>query len=361
MIHAVFTTDSRARAHHTASAHEEDGMADLTTSVWDLSARDFPTDAPLEARLRFLLRYAILAPSVKNTQPWSFAVDGRTVRVYADRGRALTVTDPDRRELYISVGCALENLLVAAEHFGMAHEVRYVPEGDDAELAATVAFWSGGVRSPERQAIPLDALIQRQNDNSLYRDAPVSLDLRRRLHECVAEPDLQLELSEDGFFRSWVDDLTFEADRAEFASAAFRRELGESIGHGLFSAPGIKARLAGLLVSHVDIGEAVANQDRELVASAALLGLVLGEQDTHAVHLRTGQLFERVWLTATALGVSIHPMSQTMRTPQLREVVADLVGGYGWMPQHLFRVGFSARETRPRHTPRRPLEEVLRG
>jgi nitroreductase len=335
-------------------------MSDLTTSGWDLSARDFPTDAPLEARLRFLLRYAILAPSVKNTQPWSFAVDGRTVRIYADRGRTLTVTDPDRRELYISVGCALENLLVAAEHFGMAHEVRYTPEGDDAELAATAEFWAGGVRTPERQTIPLDALVQRRNDNSLYRDAPLSLDVRRRLYECVAEPDLRLELSDDGLFRSWMDELTFEADRAEFANPAFRRELGQSIGQGVFSAPGIKARLAGLLVSHVDFGDAVANHDRELVASAALLGLVLGEEDTHAVHLRSGQLFERVWLQATALGVSVHPMSQTMRTPELREAVADLVVGHGWSPQHLFRVGFSTRETRPRHTPRRPLEEVLR-
>ena len=336
-------------------------MSDPTTSVWDLSARDFPTDAPLETRLRFLLRYAILAPSVKNTQPWSFAVDGRTVRIYADRGRTLTVTDPDRRELYISVGCALENLLVAAEHFGMAHEVRYTPEGDDAELAATAEFWAGGVGTPERQAIPLDALVQRQNDNSLYRDAALSLELRRRLYECVAEPDLRLELSDDGLFRSWVDELTFEADCAEFANKAFRQELGRSIGHGVFSAPGFKSRLAGLLVSRVDIGDAVANQDRQLVASAALLGLVLGEEDTHAVHLRTGQLFERVWLTATALGVSIHPMSQTMRTPELRDVVADLVLGHGWLPQHLFRVGFSTRETRPRRTPRRPVEEVLRG
>lgn len=336
-------------------------MADLAKDVWDISGRDYPDGAPLEAQLRFLLRYAILAPSVKNTQPWSFGVDGRTVRIYADRARTLTVTDPDCRELYISVGCALENLLVAAEHFGMAHEVHYTPEGDDAELAATAEFWAGGIRSPERQAIPLDALVQRQNDNSLYRDAPVSLDLRRRLHECVAEPDLRLELSDDGLFRSWVDELTFEADRAEFANPTFRRELGQSIGTGVFSAPGIKARLAGLLVSRVDLGEAVANHDRELVASAALLGLVLGEEDTHAVHLRSGQLFERVWLKATALGVSVHPMSQTMRTPELREAVADLVVGLGWSPQHLFRVGFSTREIRPRHTPRRPLEDVLRG
>ena len=107
-------------------------MADLAKCVWDISAGDYPGGAPLEAQLRFLLRYAILAPSVKNTQPWSFAVNGRTVRIYADRARPLAVTDPDCRELYISVGCALENLLVAAEHFGMAHEIRYVPEGDEA-------------------------------------------------------------------------------------------------------------------------------------------------------------------------------------------------------------------------------------
>ena len=92
--------------------------------------------------------------------------------------------------------------------------------------------------------------------------------------------------------------------------------------------------------------------------SAALIGLICATGDNHLDHVKTGQLFERLWLTATAMNVSVHPMSQTMRRPGLRAAVGELLPSPGWMPQHLFRVGFSSRED-DRHTPRRPVEDVL--
>ncbi len=92
--------------------------------------------------------------------------------------------------------------------------------------------------------------------------------------------------------------------------------------------------------------------------SAALLGLVSATGDSHLAHVRAGQLFERLWLTATAMGVSIHPMSQTMRHPELRAAVGELLPSPGWTPQHLFRVGFSSKPEQ-HHTPRRPVEDVL--
>jgi hypothetical protein len=95
-----------------------------------------------------------------------------------------------------------------------------------------------------------------------------------------------------------------------------------------------------------------------MIESAALLGLICAAGDSHLAHVRTGQLFERLWLTATGIGVSIHPMSQTMRRRELRAAVGELLPSAGWTPQHLFRVGFSSRQD-AHHTPRRPLEDVL--
>jgi hypothetical protein len=65
-----------------------------------------------------------------------------------------------------------------------------------------------------------------------------------------------------------------------------------------------------------------------------------------------------MWLTASDLGLSIHPMSQTMRHAELRTAVAELLPHPSWTPQHVFRVGFSSRR-HGHHTPRRPLEHVL--
>jgi nitroreductase len=331
-----------------------------TKDAWEIYEQDFPGTAPIEVQLRFLLRYAILAPSTRNTQPWRFAVDASTVHLFADHGRSQPVSDPDGREFHISLGCALENLLVAAEHFGYRHEVTYFPESGDGALVASVTFAPGGTQCPARAGITLDAIVQRHNDNSVYRPAPVPAEVRQRLQDCHLESELRLDLTDDHFFRRWVDELTLEADHLEFADPAFRKELGYWIGQGVFGMPRVLSQLGRFAVARLDLGDAVAKQDRKIVESAALLGLISTTSDTHLSHVRTGQLFERLWLTATTMGVSIHPMSQTMRFPDLRSAMAELLPVRGWVPQHLFLVGYSAKIHEAHHrTPRRPLGDVV--
>ena len=72
-----------------------------------------------------LLRYATLAASSHNTQPWRFELADDQIRVFADASRQLLVADPDRRELFLSVGCAIENLIVAAEQLGYVATIAY--------------------------------------------------------------------------------------------------------------------------------------------------------------------------------------------------------------------------------------------
>ena len=64
---------------------------------------------------RELVRYASLAASSHNTQPWKFKIDDRSISILPDFTRRCPVVDPDDHHLFVSLGCAAENLLVAAE------------------------------------------------------------------------------------------------------------------------------------------------------------------------------------------------------------------------------------------------------
>ncbi len=330
-----------------------------TGNVWDIPEEEFPRSGPIERQLRFLVRYAILAPSARNSQPWRFTLASKTVRLLADIEREQPVSDPDRRELYISLGCALENLLVAAEHFGYRHDVTYFPERGNDELVASVAFEPGEMPSSARAGLPMDAIALRHNDPGIFGPAPLTESVRRRLEASRTEPDLRLDLTDDYVFHRRVEQLTLEADRLEFADPEFREELGSRIREGAIGLPRVLSRLGSLAVSRLDLGDPVARQDQKIVDSAPLVGLISATSDGHRAHVRCGQLFERLWLTATTIGVSVNPMSQTMRHPHLRSAMAELIPG-GWVPQHVFRVGYSLGqgEAGPR-TPRRSLEEVL--
>src|SRR5918994_4326460 len=146
----------------------------MTSRVSGPSVQDFSHIYPIQEQLRFLLRYAILAPSTRNTQPWRFGVEENRVVVRADLSRAQPVADDDRRELYLSLGCAIENLLVAAEQFGFRHSIAYLPHYPDEWVAATIAFLPGGHRCAERSCLSLQTIHSRRTAHGRFSDRPVS-------------------------------------------------------------------------------------------------------------------------------------------------------------------------------------------
>ena len=90
------------------------------------------TDAERDA----MLRAAVAAPSMHNTQPWRFRFAGRTVEVHRDRERELPAEDPSRRMLYVSLGASIFNLRVAAAALGIGTEVRHLMDQRSPDLVA---------------------------------------------------------------------------------------------------------------------------------------------------------------------------------------------------------------------------------
>jgi hypothetical protein len=109
----------------TMLARDTHALYDPVRTPFELDERDFPASGTLEDQFRFLLRYAILAPSTYNTQPWRFAVSENGIEAYADYTRRMPFVDPGNRELLLSIGAAVATLRVAAAHFGFSCLVEY--------------------------------------------------------------------------------------------------------------------------------------------------------------------------------------------------------------------------------------------
>src|SRR3989338_7328667 len=84
-------------------------------------------------KIKFLLRYAILAPSTHNSQPWFFKIENNSCKIYADFEKYTIIeADPIKRDLYISLGCLIENLIVAAKYYNVFDRIEYCLEkGND--------------------------------------------------------------------------------------------------------------------------------------------------------------------------------------------------------------------------------------
>jgi hypothetical protein len=328
---------------------------------WEVSSQDFPSMFPIQEQLKFLLQYAVLAPSTKNTQPWCFSIGKDTVSVFADLTRWQPVADRGRRELYISLGCALENLLVAGEQFGFRPEVSYFPQSNNEELAATVTFHLGGAQpSPDRAGLALGNITARHTHHGLYLDEPVEKQVQEHLlHRCIA-PGLRVDLIDDPAVRFRVVELNLHADEMEFADPEFRSELGHWVGQGVLGTPGPLSRLTGFLLARLNVGRVIGSRNAVLLSSSPLVGLISARTDDRISQVRTGQALERLWLHATGIGIALQPMSQALEIPSLRTELARVIPESGWVPEQVFRIGY-AMCCEKRHTPRRSLDQVLLG
>ncbi|QLG50590.1 Acg family FMN-binding oxidoreductase [Natrinema halophilum] len=342
---------------------------------------EFPADAALADQAAFLLRYAILAPSSHNSQPWTFAVVDGEIRIYADESRRLSIADPDGRELDVSVGCALENLLVAIEHFGLGYSVEYAPDnggqrdGEDPDgqtvpgatkragaepyhHAATVTVEPTSDNSSSRDPVLFDAITERRTNHRPFTDRAIPQTLFDRFETCVTGEQIGIEFVTDSSVRSDIAALQTRADERQFANPDYRAELGRWIGSGALGANWLTARIGQLAVRHLDIGEREGQKDSTLLTSAPAIAVVTAERDTLESRLRVGQTFERIALLATIEGLAVHPMSQILEVPAFSEELTAIAGLTESIPLHLFRLGYA--ESDSTRTPRRPLEDMLR-
>ena len=94
------------------------------------------TTEEITSVIRTAVQAATWAPSVHNTQPWSFAVDGDEIALRADSDRKLRIGDPSGREMLISCGAALMNVRLALRALGYEPQVRVLPDPDRPALSA---------------------------------------------------------------------------------------------------------------------------------------------------------------------------------------------------------------------------------
>lgn len=321
--------------------------------AWQVKEGDFPVNSSNEEKLKFLLNYAILAPSSQNTQPWKFNVSGNEIEVFSDKTRWLTVADADQREFYISIGCAIENLLIAAEHFGYVSEVQYFPEPNRTDLVGAVRFIPGGQPGDPKL---FQAILDRHTNRQLYENRTIP-GTNLQLLNNTTEKGLGLYLTSDPKIKSEFRDLEVRADKIQYENVEYKSELGYWLGQGMMGPKGIQAKIAQFEVLFLDDGTGQSRKDSDLLNSTPALGFITSSGNDRTSQVKAGQLLERIWLTATAMDIRVQPMSQALGVAQTREELAKLIPDKASYLQQTFRLGYAPPETEL--SPRRPLREVL--
>ncbi len=323
----------------------------------DTSWSPLKEDSPM----RNLIHYATLAANGHNTQPWKFAIRENTIEIHPDYSRELPVVDPHHRELWISLGCALENLLLAARTAGYNAEISYPDTIDFIGVKLTLD-------SPEPSPL-FDAIPSRQNTRSEYDGRSIPSPDLNRILSVPGEVGVSLRsVTTENDFEIIVDFVN-QGNLNQYANPAFVHELIEWLRFnkkealaamdGLYSGcsgnPEVPGWLGRMFVAGTKPQQQADLDTRKIRTSSAAL-VIASEADTKSDWVRTGQVYERAALQSTALGIKSALLNQPIEVAELRGQFQSAVGLGKSLPQLLVRFGYA--DAMPKSL-RRPVDQVL--
>lgn len=320
--------------------------------------------APLPPRpgVADLLRYATLAANGHNTQPWRFAAKDGGVVVRPDFARRTPVVDPDDHHLFASLGCAVENMAIAARARGMGGSV----EAGKPEAGLRVDLTPGVADvAPLLAAIPA-----RQSTRGLYDGSRLAVEQVDRLVQAAAAHGVEALFIDEPARMEQVLALVIEGNTRQVQDPAFVAELKAWIrfnpvqaartGDGLFSGssgnPSLPGWLGPRLFDLALTAEAENAKYIEQIRSSAGLVVLVAPEDTPRGWVAAGRACQRLMLQATLDGLKCAFVNQAVEVPKMRAELRRLLGLGDRRPNLVLRVG---RGPALPKSLRRPVAEVL--
>jgi hypothetical protein len=350
---------------------------------WD----SWRSDAPRSAAA--VVHSAVLAANAHDTQPWKFRIDSDRIDVYADAERHLGAMDPFRREMHLSLGCALENAALIAKAMGYAASIEIAGGSlrDEGGSRTSYRVASIGLAAQRRQVSTLVAAIPHRHTNrSPYQgDRGIS---NETLHELAAVA------SDSGARLQWITDPLARRDFASATVAATQAIVADPVmiadsdrwfratdaeielhrdGPTLYCAGLSPLVLLGARLMPPPSAQSThrhwIDQTREAqLGTSPVIGLIaVKDLYDRSQALHAGRLWQRLHLQGTLLGLGMQPLNQLPecvdRELQLGQpaTFSKTLGAFGadpeWLPTFAFRVGWPTRAAAT--SPRRALQSVI--
>jgi Nitroreductase family len=309
-----------------------------------------------------LVRYATLAPSSHNTQCWKFRLEEAAITVLPDLGRRCPAVDPDDHHLFVSLGCAAENLVLAAAALGLKAE----PGFDAATGSVRITLQRAAAStSPLFQAI-----AQRQCTRGEYDGKALATEELVQLERAGTTGGVTLLLLSERAQLQQVTEYVVQGNTAQMNDKAFVEELkawirysghdAVRLGDGLFAAssgnPILPAWLGRRAFNWFFTPQTENDKYARFLRSSAGVAVFVGAGSDKAHWVEVGRACERFLLQATAMGVRCAFVNQPVEVATLRAQFAAFLGLGARRPDLVLR--FGRGPTLPRSL-RRPLGSVI--
>src|SRR3989338_4132181 len=331
---------------------------------WETSESDFPEMGRPAEKLRFMLNYAVLAPSIYNIQPWIFKILDNEAYMYADMRRKLPIADPDHRQILISCGVALFNIKCAIEHFRYTYKMELCPSTTSPDLLATISLGNKSGQYYYRDNL-FHAIKLRRTKSLRFKDQKIPDILLDNLKEVACLHNTWFQVVHLNDKDNVITDLIVQAKSDLSKNRDFCNELASWLRSHNSSLDGLSSRTKGysplvsvlipLLARNFKLGNSITTKNQDHILNTSTLAVLGTQDDTPLEWLHAGMSLQNILLHATTVGLSYSFVNDPIVVPELRKKLSEVLNREGY-PQIFLRFGYSP-DIEP--TPRRPVGDVL--
>jgi nitroreductase len=320
--------------------------------------------SPLRAapRDRELVRFATLAANSHNTQPWIFTTSADRIIIAPDLARRCPAVDPDDHHLFVSLGCAAENLVLAASALGLHAQAHVGRDNITIDLEP----------APAATSELIAAIPARQSTRATFDGRPIAPETLRLLADACREPGVSAIMITERARLAGVIDYVCEGNAAQMRDKAFMDELvhwmrfseadAVTAMDGLFSRasgnPALPAWIARPLLRLVFNERGENRKYREQIESSAGVMVLVADTEDSAGWIAVGRACQRFALQATACGLKCAFINQPVEVAALRPQFAAFLGIGARRPDIVMRFGTGPELPK---SLRRAPEQVMRA
>jgi len=309
-----------------------------------------------------LARYATLAASSHNTQPWKFKLARGRISILPDLSRRCPAVDPDDHHLYVSLGCAAENLLLAARAAGLQGHISF-----DASTSSVGVDLEAA--SASRSAL-FEAIPSRQCSRAEYDGTELSADELRLLDEAGHSHGVSIMFLTAAKAKEQIAEYVARGNTVQFADSRWAEELQSWIrfsareavdtGDGLYGpvmgSPSVPRWLGKLFMRLGFSAQRQNRKDIQHIRSSGAIAVISSDADDQEHWIEAGRCYERLALQAAALELRTAFINQPVEVPALRPQFAAFLGIGNRRPDLVVRIGRGPEMPR---SLRRRLEHVV--
>ncbi len=334
-------------------------------SAWGIDPKKFPANGTIKAKIAFILRYGILAPSTHNSQPWDikFIADNK-IQIIIKNEKKLPFADPSGRGLAISIGTFLQNIILASRALQVeCSSYRY----SSAKSSLTIEFQAKPKATTNGDAV-LDAIVARCSNKRAYTSAPIPDSILTATSKLAIQNNATITYIKGDKDLNAIADL-YQASALRFArSNGFIKELKAWMRPNKTShydgMPGfvlglnsLQDRIGRILLGRVQsFNDLTAKKYHPLIKHGPILGVLCTRADNHQAWLSAGIAYEDAAVHFASKGVSTTLLAAIIEDKNGRNSLAKKLGTKLY-PQIFFRAGYPYYVGQ--HTPRKPLEVCI--